>query len=82
MDRDGIEIEFHPDTLVIFFNIIDDDEFAALSFRYVAVEGEGGIDGGAKGGRGGVVLGDGAFQGNGGGGRDSGGRRKRINTIR
>ena len=81
MDRDRIEIEFHPDTFVVFLDIIDDDEFAALSFRYVAVEGECGIDGSAEGGRAGVVLRDGAFQGNGGGGRDSGGRRKRIDTI-
>lgn len=88
MDRDGVEIEFHTNAFVILFNIIDDDEFAAFSFGDVAVEGEGGIDGGSdlgvgmgEGGRGAVVIGDGAFQGDSGGGRDGGGRGKRINTV-
>lgn len=44
MDRDGVEIELHTNAFVILFNIIDDDEFATLSFGDVAVEG-GGIDG-------------------------------------
>ena len=89
MDRDGVEIEFHTNAFVVFFNIIDDDEFAAFSFGDVAVEGEGGIDGGSglvvgmgEGRRGAVVVGYGAFQGDGGRGRDGGGSRKRINTIR
>ena len=47
MDRDGVEIEFHTHTFVIFLDIINDDEFAAFSFGDVAVEGECGIDGGS-----------------------------------
>ena len=87
MDRDRVEIELHANAFVIFFNIIDDDEFAAFSFGDVAVEGECGIDGGSdlavgigEGGRGAVVVGGGAFQGDGGGSRDGGRGRKRINT--
>ena len=88
MDRDRVEIEFHTNAFVIFFNIIDDDEFAAFSFRDVAVEGESGIDCGGdlivgmgEGGGGAVVIGDGAFQRNGGGGRDGGRGWKRIKTV-
>ena len=88
MDRDRVEIEFHTNTFVIFLNIIDHDEFAAFSFGNVAVEGECGIDGGSdlavgigEGGRGTVAVREGAFQGDGSGGRDGGGGRKRFNTV-
>ena len=86
MDRDGVEVEFHANAFVVFFNIIDDDEFAAFSFGDVTVEGEAGIAGRSdlvvgmvEGGRGTVVVGGGAFHGDGGGGRDGGG--KRINAV-
>ena len=79
MYRDGVEIEFNTNAFVILFNIIDDDKFAALSFGYIAVEGECGIASEGRGG--GVVVGDGAFQGNGRGGRDGSRWGKRIDTI-
>ena len=81
MDRDGVEIELHTNAFVVFLNIIDDDEFAAFSFGNVAVEGEGVVVGVGERGGSGVVVGDGAFQGYGGGGRDGGGGWKRINTV-